>query len=288
MPLAPSLNLPCTPHTKIAMSKYLLFFVLLFLDVLACYSQIPEGFPFITKADLPGVGFSVPRVFRGTSLFGYIDGGAELYLEYGFSSAVVGEISFLGGKYKTEVYKMTGPEEAFGIFSVSKYRCLSTPPVASFTCLTRYQLQVCKGPYYISIINGTGTESDSTAMLKLGKILTGRITGPDPDLSGYLPGVPAEAFRIGCFLAKGRLGIVNGSPDLEDFFSGISGYTAVVLNEDGKIRLSVKFKNDESISEFLKLHHWENVTLSESDQKLSTGETLRLISSDHLLITLQK
>jgi hypothetical protein len=268
--------------------KSLLNLIICLIWVPVCHSQIPEGFPFITETDLPEAQFSKPRVFSGTSLFGYIDGGAELYLEYGFSGAVVAEVSFQGGKYKTEVYKMNGLEEAFGIFSVSKYRCLSMPPLAIFACQTKYQLQLCKGPYYVSIINGKGSKSDSSAMLHLGRIIAGKIKEPDPDLSGYLPGIPVDSLRTNCFLAKGRLGIVNGTPDLEDFFSGISGFTAVVFSNDEKLRLSVDFRNDESFIEFLKLHHWEGLKLSGSDQKLSSGETLRLISMNHLLISLQK
>ncbi len=117
----------------------------------------PGGFSTIGKKDLPEAKFSSSRVFTGSSLFGYINGGAELYLEYGFDVAAVTVIDYEDGEYKTEVFKMTGSEEAFGIFSVSKYRCLSIPALSEFTCQTKYQLQICKGPYYISIINKTGT-----------------------------------------------------------------------------------------------------------------------------------
>ncbi len=270
------------------MLKYTLLVVFLFFDAFHGFCQIPVDFPFITKAELPGASVSSQRVFTGTSLFGYIDGGAELYLEYGFLSVVVAEISFQGGTYKTEVYKMNGPEESFGIFSVSKYRCLSLPSVADYACQTRYQLQFCKGPYFISIINRTGSKTDSSAMLQIGKVLAGKINEPGPELSGYMPGIPADSLKTNCFLAKGRLGIVNGSPDLEDFFGGISGYTAVICKEYDWLRLSVKFKDHESFLEFLRLHQWEEVKLSGTDQKLSTGGTLKLISVDHLLISLQK
>jgi len=270
------------------MFKYLLFLVFLILDVRISFSQIPEGFPFVTKSDLPEAQFSAPRVFTGTSLYGYIDGGAELYLEYGFSEAVISDVSFQGGKYKTEVYKMNGPEEAFGIFSVSKYRCSKMPSITNFACQTKYQLQLCKGSYYISIINRTGNKADSSAMLRIGKILAGKINEPDPDLSSYMPGMPIDTLNAECFLAKGRLGIVNGSPDMEDFFSGISGYTAVIFNEGDRIRLSVKLKNHESLLEFLNLHQWAGIKLSMADQMLTSGGTLRLLSVNHLLITLQK
>jgi hypothetical protein len=261
------------------MIKYLLTSVVFIFSFPVCFSQLPEDFPLIDKNDLPAAKFSSPRTFNGTSLYGYIDGGAELYLEYGFSAVWVTEINYMDGRYKTEIYKMNGPEEAFGIFSVSKYRCLDMPSLSKFTCRTKYQLQICKGSYYISIINGTGARSDSIASLTIGKIITDKIKDKELDFSSYLPGIPAEMTQTKCILAKGKLGIVNGSPDLEDFFQGINDYTAVIVKGNGKKVISVKFKNRESCQKFLDLHNW-------SDEKPGTAETVKKIADFRLLIEL--
>jgi hypothetical protein len=242
-----------------------------------CFSQLPEDFPSVDKNDLPGAELSTSRFFSGTSLFGYMNGGAELYLEYGFSAASVTEIRYMGGSYKTEIYKMTGPEEAFGIFSVSKYRCRGMPPLAKYTCQTRYQLQICKGPYYISIINGTGTLSDSIASISIGSVIAAKISDDDADLSAYLPDIPEEKIQTGCFLARGRLGIVNGSPDLEDFFQGLSDYTAVIVNLEEKRIISVRFSNNETYEKFLHLHDHEFNDLSSSGNVKKIGELHLLI-----------
>jgi len=176
----------------IHMPKPIQSIFLLFLLPAVSFSQLPENFPVINETDLPGAKFSSPRIYNSSALFGYINGGAELYLEYGFSTVSVTEIEYLQGKYKTEIYKMNGPEEAFGIFSVSKYRCLDMPALAEFTCRTKYQLQICKGPYYISIIKSTDSKSDSIASVTIGKILTGKIRDEELDLTGYLPGIPGK------------------------------------------------------------------------------------------------
>lgn len=253
---------------------------------LASYSQLPEDFPAITAADLPGAVISSPRVFPGSSLFGYMNGGAELYLEYGFSVASITEITFMGGKYKTEIFKMKGPEEAFGIFSVSKFRCLDMPPHSTFTCRTRYQLQICKGPYYISIINSSGTAADSTASALIGGLLADRIADGELNLQEYLPGIPDDSIKTGCFLAKGRLGIVNGDPDLEESFKGIQNFTAVVLKGDEKHTISVKFSDPGSISQFLEL----NGISASGNQAAGCGEDLpvRFLSDNHILIEKQR
>jgi len=256
--------------------SYILFITTILSQV--CLAQLPEDFPTISKADLPRAEFSTPRIFNGSALFGYIDGGAELYLEYGFSTLSVTEIGYLQGKYKAEIYKMTGPEEAFGIFSVSKYRCLDMPALAEFTCRTKYQLQICKGPYYISIINGTGTKADSIASVKMGEIIINKIKDGDLDLSAYLPGIPEELIQTKCILAKGKLGIMNGSPAHEYFFQGMTDYTAVIVNIEKTI-ISAKFSDEASYKKFLELH-------SIQDNTLESGGKVKKIAGNHLLIEL--
>jgi hypothetical protein len=252
----------------------LCFIILSFLSG-SLISQESANYPVITYKDLPDAVFSEPRKFIGASLFGYIDGGAELYLEYGFSEARINQIEVGGRSYKTEIYKMNGIEEAFGIFSVSRYRCLSFPSVADFSCQTKYQLQFCKGPYYISIINRTGTKEDSATMLTIGKIIADKIPFPGIDLSVYFPGIKIETLRQNAFLAKGRLGIVNGDPDLEDFFSGVRGYTAVMLRPDEKTLISIWFPDNEQYNKFIELHHWK---LSEDNSIIISSNQNEIIS----------
>lgn len=69
-------------------------------------------------AGMNGVESAQSRTFTETSLYGYINGGAELYLEYGFDTLLVTELVIEGSDIKAEVYRMKDPEAAFGIFSV--------------------------------------------------------------------------------------------------------------------------------------------------------------------------
>jgi hypothetical protein len=221
-------------------------------------------------------------------LFGYIDGGAELYLEYGFSEAFVTEISLDNARYRTEIFRMTGPEEAFGIFSVSRYKCTGTLPAAIFSCLSKYQLQFCKGSWYVSVTGRTTAVPDSTALSRIAGIISGKIREPDVDLSPFLPAEWSVQDPGGMILVKGRLGIVNGYPDLEDYFKNLSGYTALILDNKNDILVSVRFTDDQSFSEFLKLHGWEDLKIPGTGIKMNSGETIRLISQNHLLISIQK
>jgi hypothetical protein len=259
--------------------------VLIFCLVpLICFSQIPAGFPVIGKTDLPEAKFTPARYFTGESLFGYMDGGAELYLEYGISDAVITEFDIRVGHYKCEVFKMTGTEEAFGIYSVSKYRCLGSPPLSTYTCQTHYQLQICKGPYYISIINKSGNKADSIASLKIGEILSGKISEPSVDLTTFLPGTDISDLQYHAVLAKGKLGLMNGASAWEDFFKDLSGFCAVILPSGDRTTLSVRFKDKDALGEFCRLHNIETDKLSGIPLKITTGESITLIRENHLLL----
>jgi len=263
---------------------YKLLAILILFTSLSCYPQIPDDFPQIGKNDLPEAKFKAPRHFTGESLFGYMNGGAELYREYGISDAVITEFAVGNRQYKCEIYKMTGPEEAFGIYSVSKYRCLSSPAFAEYTCLNRYQIQVCKGPYYISIINRSGTSADSLTALKAAKILCDKITDPSADLRTFIPDTDNEMMKGSAVLVKGRLGLANGATDWEDYFRDMYGYTTLIYVSAGRTILSVRFDREDDFRLFISFHGWGSCELSISDVTIGSGEILKLIGNGHILI----
>jgi hypothetical protein len=73
-------------------------------------------------SNLPGLQTAGdPKIFTGEDLFEMINGGAEIYLEYGFVQTVSQNYSDLTGRanLKIEIYEMTDPEAAYGIFAFS-------------------------------------------------------------------------------------------------------------------------------------------------------------------------
>jgi hypothetical protein len=247
-------------------------------------SQQAEQYLSIDKSDLPDGSIHAARSFTGESLFGYINGGAELYLEYGFASLWVADIELMGGMYKTEIYRMNGAEEAFGIFSISRYKCLDRPPLSPFTCYNKYQLQVCAGEYYISIINSNGSQTDSLASVTIAESIVRKIKEPSVDLSGYLPGWPEESVNNTAVLARGKLGVMNGSPDWEDYFNGIADYSLVIFSENEKTILSVKFENHDALTKFTSLHNWRIEDITYKPEQQAGGELVSKLSDTHLLI----
>ena len=266
------------------MKKVLLIFLSGLFTSLDTFSQIEIDFPVVTKQDLPEARFSPVRTFNGESLYGYIDGGADLYLEYGFTGVSVSEFAYLKGKYKTEIYKMKSAEAAFGIFSVSRFRCRTRPVIATYTCQNKYQLQICCGHYYISIINESGSNADSSASIMIGKKIIEKITDTSADLTSFLPGIPAEVVRNESCLVKGRLGVVNGASDLEKYFSGLEGFTAVIIKTDRETLVSIRFDNNEALKKFGVLHSLETDKLSGTAYKMKDGESVRKLYNNHLII----
>jgi hypothetical protein len=103
------------------MNKFLTSLLFITLSV-STFSQesIVNLLPAISN--LPGLKTEgEPKVFTGEDLFEMINGGAEIYLEYGFVQTVSQNYSGITGKsnLKIEIYQMTDPEAAYGIFAFS-------------------------------------------------------------------------------------------------------------------------------------------------------------------------
>ncbi|GAK52627.1 hypothetical protein U14_03879 [Candidatus Moduliflexus flocculans] len=72
-----------------------------------------------TLDDLPGWKMEdAPQQAKGDELFSMVDGAAEVYFEYGFSRALVQYYANdQGQSLQIEIYEMTDPAAAYGIFS---------------------------------------------------------------------------------------------------------------------------------------------------------------------------
>lgn len=240
------------------------------------YCQETASLPRINDDDLPGAHFLKGKVYSGSSLFGYMNGGAELFLEYGCSAAWISELQFNSSDFKIELYKMTGPEEAFGIYSVSRFQCLSSPPLSPFSCLTSYQLQFCKGPYYVNIINNSGNKNDSLASLEIGKAIAAKINEAPANIGIYIPDKSTEAINRNALLVKGELGLMNGAPDLASFFGDLNDYLAVVMPDGENTIISLKFSSETSRDIFIRRQFPQTESV----------KTFHSISENHILFLL--
>lgn len=99
------------------------------------------------------------RSFTGDGLYGFMDGGAEQYLEYGVSKLVTRDIVFKGEEYTIDIYDLPTAEDAFGIYSLHIFKCIDKDMQGCIDCLSTYQMQAVKGNQYVSIVFPSGTET---------------------------------------------------------------------------------------------------------------------------------
>lgn len=233
-------------------------------------------------AAIPGIGEVRSRTFTESSLYGYINGGAELYLEYGFDTLVVTELVCEGRDIKVEIYRMKDPEAAFGIFSVSRFRCNGGPGLTEHICRSAYQLQFCKGPFYVSIINDTGTKEDQETADAIASGILDHITEAsfNPALF-FTESIDNETMR-GAVLVRGPLGLYNGIPELSETFGQTTGYSALMIQSEGRTRASLRFESPGAATEFLRSRR---MTPPDSLYAISSDSIVSVISPNQIIIT---
>ena len=180
--------------------------------------------PVPTRDDLPGSEINRDEVFTGGALWGLINGGADLYYEYGFDRMALQEIKWQGEEFRLELYRMKSPGAAFGVFSVSVHGCEVGGPVSTGDCLNRFQHQLYSDNYYLSLINYSGSDKARELSVDIGAIIASA-TG---EIRVDLPGL----FRQDLFkevidevrVIRGMLGLQNALPHAASFYEGLDDY----------------------------------------------------------------
>lgn len=92
-----------------------------------------------------------PRVYEGDDLYAFINGGADIYHEYGFERVIVQDYTRGSGKITLEVYEMARPEAAFGIWSLKKGSGGRPLQLSGSGMLIDYYAHVWKGPFLFTL-----------------------------------------------------------------------------------------------------------------------------------------
>ena len=98
------------------------------------------------------------RVFTGTGLYGFMNGGADLFLEYGVKKLTTRDLVYMGESYTLDIYEMPTPEDAYGIYSVHTFRCTQADADDEINCLSTYQFQTVKANLYVSLVFTSGSD----------------------------------------------------------------------------------------------------------------------------------
>ncbi len=128
-------------------------------------------------------------VYDRATLFDYIDGGAEVYLSYGFEKVVARRYSKEGAPdIIADLFDMGNSADAYGVYHYSTHEN-PDPGVGHESEYMGSALYFWKGQYFVSIVAlDIGEESDR-AVLELGKSIADAIPckGEKPPIFRFLP-----------------------------------------------------------------------------------------------------
>jgi hypothetical protein len=101
-------------------------------------------------------------LFSGRDLFVYINGGAEIYHEYGFEKVVVQDYrSAEGSRINLEIFEMECDRGAFGIYSFKRGRGGDSLPLGNGGVLKDYYINFWKGRAAVTV---TGLDSSQETL----------------------------------------------------------------------------------------------------------------------------
>jgi hypothetical protein len=192
------------------------------------------------KPVLPPSGFSPGWILEGPTksytpddLFEYINGEAELYLQYGFKDLVSG--FYLNEKNEkqglsADLYRLASPLEAFGIYSRYRGRGVRIVEVGLEGFVSDAQMMFCQGRYFVQL-NASGTSRlNAGVFLALARAISANLPDP-PAVIREMEWVKIEGFIPGSerYIPTGVLGY--------PFFN--NGLMAQVLQENRPVRIFI-------------------------------------------------
>lgn len=163
------------------------------LALVAARCHRTTGFEDILKllpeeSELPGwAPQGDPQTAAGDDLYLLIDGGAETYLQYGFSRAAIHSYEHgEGGMLNLEIYEMADTAAAGNIFHFKTGAEGAPVPVGDEAILESYYLNVRKGRYVMTVIGLDPSETTRQALLQTARVVESRIENP-LDTAGDIP-----------------------------------------------------------------------------------------------------
>jgi hypothetical protein len=119
-----------------------------------------------------------PGIFEGDNLFELIDGGADLYYEYGFVKVLsVHYADPANTNLLVEVYEMEDAQSAYGIFSITRQTSAWSDNFGSLAAIEGSYISFWKSKYYVTISFTSGQQFDAAVLSVFAKDISGRIPG---------------------------------------------------------------------------------------------------------------
>ena len=144
-------------------------FVLLAAAAVSAQVSVPDGARYLpASGEVAGwISAGPPESYEREGLYGYINGGSEVFLQYDFRRVDVGRYRTAGGgearEAAVDLYRMGSPREAFGIFSIRRgggENAIDLGDIPNW--ISESQASLAAGVFYVNII-GFGTREEDLA-----------------------------------------------------------------------------------------------------------------------------
>ena len=154
-----------------------------------------------------------PQEFEGEDLYTYIDGGAEIYQEYGFRRVVVQDYRDPQGRsVSLEIFEMDSPRAACGMFAFKSSGKGRSTGLGGGSEIEAYYLNFWKGRFLVTVTGFDESAETVDGCRSIGRVvdltLPGGGTAP-----GLVASLPAEGLVLGSVkYVRGLLGLINIYP----------------------------------------------------------------------------
>ncbi len=211
------------------------------------------------------------RVFTASGLYGFMNGGADQFLEYGVQKLTVRDVVYNNETYIVEVYEMPSATDAFGIYSLHTFKCQRADTLGCIDCLSPYQLQAVSGNKYISVVFPSGSHTAKDGVDQLLRQYVNMDTKENPDIPGDLLGIKPP-YSGNLKYLKGPLSVSTANYSLAKMLEDIS-YSGIWFIPD---KTSDKYK--------ALIYLNESEEIGEVKKKLSATEIIKS-NADYILIS---
>jgi hypothetical protein len=177
------------------------------------------------------------RIYEGKKLFDYMDGGAELYYEYGFEQACVQRYKAKEGEVTVEIYQMDTPPHAYGVYTFDTQG--EHASIGQDATYARGLLSFWKGRYCVRALSES--EKFKDILLALGQVMAKKIPqeGERPAIVAFLP--PQWVVGDSLLYFRGQIALNNSyflsHQDVLSLSTGADGITFLYKPEAQPLRV---------------------------------------------------
>lgn len=132
----------------------------------------------------------ISQEYKGEDLYLYIDGGAEIYHEYGFRQVIIQDYKSVSGKnISLEIFEMEDDKAAFGIYTFKRSAEGKRVDLGNEGQIEDYYLNFWKGNFLVTLTGFDEEEETVEGLVELAKVVDAKIEskGITPALLSLLP-----------------------------------------------------------------------------------------------------